>query len=418
MNKRVKNKIRAGKCFGILNIGLLMRKSLRTFWYSGLCVVLLSGCDFFEKKAPKVEEVQGGDESLLRKIKVEGDPRLYVETRSYMGELFRLIVAVDGVKEKTSDVELSQFSLQSRKRAQNACRNAFAEVARVERLMSRHVEEGQLSRLNRSSLQNFAEGKVLTDPFEVDEDVLLVIREAKQVSQLSKGAFDVTFAAVGDLWYDKEIGKGRVPSKKELARLLQRVDYEKVQLDLVKKTVRMAAGQQLGLGGIAKGYAIDRAVVTLKQKGYRNFVVYGGGDIYVSGQHPDRQWRVGIRHPRKKGEYFAFLDVTNVAVVTSADNERFFELEGERYHKVLDPKTGLPARGVRLVTVLSDRAVYSDAMATALFVMGTEHGRRLVDRLSDTEAVFVDNKNKIVVTAGLKRLVNITSPLKEKADGH
>ncbi len=416
MNKRVK--IRAGKSFGILNIGLLMGKSLRKFWYSGLCVVLLSGCDFFEKKAPKVEAAPGGDESLLRKIKVEGDPRLYVETRSYMGQLFRLIVAVDGVKEKSSDVELSQFSLQSRKRAQNACRNAFTEVARVERLMSRHVEEGQLSRLNRRSLQNFAEGKALTEPFEVDEDVLLVIREAKQVSQLSKGAFDVTFAAVGDLWYDQETGKGRVPSKKELARLLQRVDYEKVQLDLVKKTVRMAAGQQLGLGGIAKGYAIDRAVVTLRENGYRNFVVYGGGDIYVSGRHPDRQWRVGIKHPRRKGEYFAFLDVTNVAVVTSADNERFFEIEGDRYHKILDPKTGLPARGVRLVTVLSDRAVYSDAMATALFVMGTEQGRSLVDRLSDTEAVFVDTKNKVVVTAGLKRLVNIISPLKEKADGH
>ena len=386
------------------------RTALMVGWLTGLS---LGGCDALKREEKKGPEGRGGDEKLLRQVETTGDPRLYVETRTHMGTLYRLIVAVDGVKETKVTGPLSPPSVSARKKAKEACGKAFEEVARVEGLMSVYLKDSQVSKINRVSKKAAKAQKKRTPPIKVDREVLLVIQEAIQVSRLSKGAFDVTFAAAGDLWYDREKKKGRVPSKKEVAELLSRVGYKKIEVDEKKKTLSLAAGQQLGLGGIAKGYALDRAALTLRENGFKNFIVYGGGDLFVSGRHPDRAWRVGIQHPRKKGRYFATLDVTNVAVVTSGDYERYFEQNGKRYHHILDPKTGRPAEGMRSVTVLSDRAVYSDAMATALFVMGVDKGKRLVDRLSDTEAMLVDSKNRVVVTSGLKSRIQILMPLEE-----
>ncbi len=374
-------------------------------------LLLMWGCDFWEARFRKDEGEKGGDENLIRELGVEGDPRIYLETRVYMGKVFRFVVAIDGITEKEFGEGLSESSVHLRERAAESCRKAYEEVAAVEGLMSSYLRSSQISAMNRQSLNDLKAGKQYTGPFEVDDDVLLVIREATQVSRLSNGAFDVTFAAAGDLWYDKEKREGRVPSEDELEEILGRVDYRKLLIDLPKRRVTMAAGQQLGLGGIVKGYALDRAAFTLRSEGFRNFVVYSGGDVYVSGRHPDRSWRIGIRHPRKKGEYFANLDVTDVAVVTSGDYDRYFEVDGKRYHNVLNPKTGRPIEGMRSVTVISDRAVYSDAMATALFVMGIDEGKRLVARLSDTEAVFVDAKNKVVVTSGLKSHIRMLGSL-------
>jgi thiamine biosynthesis lipoprotein len=171
-------------------------------------------------------------------------------------------------------------------------------------------------------------------------------------------------------------------------------------------TVAVRPGQQIDLGGIAKGYGIDRAGVTLEDAGYKNYIVYGGGDLLVSGRHPDRPWKTGIQDPDDPGSYFAVIDVTDAAVVTSGDYERYFTKGGKRYHHILDPKTGFPARGARSVTVLADRAVYADGMATALFVMGARAGKALVDRLADTKALFVTKKGK-VLTSGLGARVQL-----------
>lgn len=374
-------------------------------------LVLMCGCDFFAGRLQKDDGEKGGDESLLRDFEFKGDPLLYVETRVYMGNLFRIIVAVDGVPENKPGQKLSHLSVEFRERAAEACRKAYEEIATVERLMSSRLKDSQISLMNRQSLKDLKAGKENTGPFEVDDDVLLVIREAAQVSRLSNGAFDLTFAVAGDLWYDREKREIKTPSEQEQKEILSRVDYRKLLIDLQKRTVRMAAGQQLGLGGIIKGYALDRAAFALRNEGFKNFVVYSGGDVYVSGRYPDKSWRVGIQHPRKKGEYFAVLDFANVAVVTTGDYEGYSELDGNLYPKVLNPRTGRPVDGMRSVTVISDRAVYSDAMSTALFVMGTDEGRRLVDRLSDTEAVFVDLKNKVVVTSGLKNHIRMLEPL-------
>jgi len=360
----------------------------------------LGGCDKLGVGQGNRDNAKAGGAAVLphRLGQESTNPDVYVETRTLMGTIFRLIVSLDQAKGPAEDLAAV------RKRAKQACKLAFDEVHRVESMMSDHLPGSDVVRINQAALNAFA-NHVPVSPTKVSKDTMLVLQEALQASRLTNGAFDVSYAALKPAWHMNAEGPHHVPTPSEIARALKFVGYRRIVLSPQDGTVRLAPHMRIDLGGIAKGYALDRASVALKQAGFQNFIVYGGGDLMVSGRRPKRPWRVGIQDPKHPQDYFAVLSVTNLAVVTSGDYERFFVQNAKRYHHILNPKTGRPARGLRSVTVVSDRAVYADAMATGLFVMGLDRAKRLVERIPDTEALFVTSSGNVVATSGLRSAV-------------
>lgn len=261
-----------------------------------------------------------------------------------------------------------------------ACEAAFAEVARLEHLMSEWRPGSELSGVNAAAG---------TGPGKVSKETLHVVRRALELARKSEGAFDPTWAAFMGLWSFKS-PKPALPTQAAIEERRARVGWQRVKLDADQRTVHLTdVGMKLGLGGIAKGYAIDRAAAVLKEHGLTRFIVDGGGDLYVSGEKaPDQPWRLGVQHPRRQA-LLATVSVRDAALVTSGDYQRFFFKDGKRYHHILDLRTGQPASGSVAVTVTAPEAITADALATALFVLGPEKGLELAKSLPGVSAAIL-----------------------------
>jgi len=240
-------------------------------------------------------------------------------------------------------------------------------------------------------------------PVPVPEELRALLHRGVAIGEMTGGAFDITWGALWGLW-DFEAEEPGVPDAAEVARRAALVDYRQVEIDDDAGTVRLAKeGMVIGLGGIAKGWALDRSVVALLAAGVTDFSLSAGGQVVVGGLKGDRPWRVGIRDPRgAPDDTFALLEASNVSISTSGDYERFFVVGGVRYHHILDPRTGSPARGVRSATVITPDATLADALSTALMVMGVEKGLALVERLSEVEAVLVDDEGRTHQSSGAR----------------
>ncbi len=199
---------------------------------------------------------------------------------------------------------------------------------------------------------------------------------------------------------------------REVRRRLPLVDYRAIQINDVAGTVFLARkGMSIHLGGIGKGYAIDRGVNVLRTRGVRDFMIQDGGDIYVAGLKDGRPWRLGIQDPRDAANrIFAELDLSDGTFSTSGDYERFFLKDGRRYHHMLDPSTGEPARGARSVTIVANRGVIADGLSTGVFILGPEKGMALIEKLPDVEGVIVSDKNEVLISSGLKGRVRTMAP--------
>jgi thiamine biosynthesis lipoprotein len=167
-------------------------------------------------------------------------------------------------------------------------------------------------------------------------------------------------------------------------------------------------GMAINLGGIGKGHGVDRAGEVLQSRGVENFIIGGGGDLLVRGSKGGTPWRLGIQHPRRRGQLMGYLSLeSNGAVVTSGDYERFVEIDGRRYHHIVDPRTGRPARGCVGVTLTAPNATQADAMATAVFVMGPIDGMELVEQTDGVEAVIIDDQLRMTISPGLRDVVHL-----------
>jgi thiamine biosynthesis lipoprotein len=280
----------------------------------------------------------------------------------------------------------------------------FAEFDRLDRLMSVWKEGSDVQRLNAS-----AGGT----PVPVSVETLEVLSIARQAGDWTGGKFDVTFGALSGLWKFDQDQDGSVPARSAIAARLPDVDYTALDIDAVRGTALLRRrGMRVHLGGVGKGYAVDRAAAILRARGFHDFMIQSGGDLFVSGRRGDRPWRLGIRDPRGPAESsFAALDLTNGAFSTSGDYERFFMRDGRRFHHILDPDVGEPARGCRSVTIVANTAVLADMLSTGVFVMGPDAGMALVERLPDVEGVIVTPGNRVLVSSGLKgRLAMIATP--------
>lgn len=258
------------------------------------------------------------------------------------------------------------------------------EFTRVEMTFSPWVEFSELALVNRSAADA---------PVQVSPEMFAMFQAAGQFHALTHGAFDASFAGAGKL-YDYRAGVA--PDAKALAAAQQVVGWQYVKLDESAQTVRYAKpGVRVDFGGIAKGYAIDRAVAILKQYGVRDAYLSLGGDSYALGIHDGRPWQVGIRHPREAAAAPVMIPASDFAISTSGDYERFFERNGERIHHILAPGTGKPAHGLVSVTVLADDGTTADALSTGVFVLGKERGLALINGLSGISAVLIDEDGNV-----------------------
>ena len=255
---------------------------------------------------------------------------------------------------------------------------AFGEIERQEALFSEYRESSDISAINREA------GRAAVD---VSPEVFGLINHATALTRATGGAFDITFAACGRLW---SIRERRMPDEASLTACLREVGAERIRLDSRHSSVFLPGpAMRIGVGAIAKGYGVDRAADVLMARGITRFAVDGGGDLRVQGEDIDGPWTVRVAHPREPGRVLRTLHLDRGAIVTSGDYLRFFEQDGVRYHHILDPATGMPARRTISVTVVAETATDADALATGLFVMGPERGLEALGRLPGVEALFV-----------------------------
>ncbi len=233
-----------------------------------------------------------------------------------------------------------------------------------------------------------------------DPEIIKLIQKAVNVSRETNGAFDVTIYPLIKLWgFFSETPA--LPKKKEILDRLPDVGYD--QLIVSKGRIdKKNSHTQIDLGGIAKGYAVAEAVKVIRSSGVQSALIDAGGDIYAIGKIKGKPWKIAIRNPRGEGVIGTF-DVSDLSVVTSGDYERFFEKDGVRYHHILDPKTGYPARGVASVTIITSDATLADALSTAVFVMGKDRGLNFLEKTELAEGVIVTDSGDIYSTKSLKR---------------
>lgn len=289
--------------------------------------------------------------------------------------------------------------------ADSVMMKAFAEVDRLDAMMSVWKPGSELLALNQAAGER---------PVKVSPEMIEVLTEARQAGDWTEGKFDVTFGAFSGLWkFDAQNQDNSIPTRGDIERRLPLLDYTQVEVDAAAGTAFLKRkGFSAHLGGIGKGYAVDRAASILRAAGFRDFMIQFGGDLLFSGRRSDRPWRAAIRDPRGPVErVIAAIDLSDETFSTSGDYERYFLAGGRRYHHIIDPDTGEPARGSRSVTIVARRGVVADALSTGVFVMGPDKGMALIERLPDVEGVIVNDQNQILISSGLKnRLTLLQEP--------
>lgn len=281
---------------------------------------------------------------------------------------------------------------------------AFAEIERLETLLSEWRDDSDISKINAAA------GK---KPVKVSDDTLRVIDAGLDVSMWSRGAFDLSWAALWGL-YDFRPDSIKIPSTEEIQSRLKLIDYRSIRVSPKYNTVFLKKrGMAIGTGGIAKGYALDHAGAILRGGGINNYMIFGGGQVQVHGKRDGRPWRVGIQHPRDPGRYFAALESTGASFSTSGDYEHaVFDGVGKRWHHIIDPRTGRPADKSLSATIMTAEGIYADALSTAVFVLGPDKGLRMLSRIAyPAEAVIVGADCKVYMTPKAEKQIRWTVDL-------
>jgi FAD:protein FMN transferase len=280
--------------------------------------------------------------------------------------------------------------------AQVCANQVFSEMRRIDALMSPYKPDSELSKINALAVDQAVH---------ISEELYDLISKSLTYSELSSGAFDITFSSVGYL-YDYRNKKH--PTDAAIAKLLPAINYRHILLDDKAHTIRFSMkGVRIDLGGIAKGYAIDNAVAMLRSCGITSGYLKAGGDSFVIGDRSGKPWMLGIKHPRQEHNVVLRLPLSNVAISTSGDYERYFIENGNRIHHIISPRTGLSVTDNWSVTVIGDNALRTDALSTALFVMDLKSAMQLVEKLKDVDAVIIDAKGEMHYSAGLVEPVDV-----------
>jgi thiamine biosynthesis lipoprotein len=271
-----------------------------------------------------------------------------------------------------------------------ALEEVFNEAARIDRLMSTYKDESEISKINREAARA---------PVVAGDELFRLIQRSLDISVLTRGAFDITYDSVGQHYDFRE---RRRPDSATVEAERPFINYRLVNLDRAARTVSFGQeGVRINLGGIAKGYVVERGVDILRNAGVRHAIVTAGGDSRLLGDRRGRPWMIGIRDPREDGEVAISIPLADEAVSTSGDYERYFEEDGIRYHHIIRPSTGEPATGVQSATVFGPDAVITDALSTSVFVLGVDRGLTLIGTLPDYESIVIDAAGRVYYSDGL-----------------
>jgi thiamine biosynthesis lipoprotein len=272
--------------------------------------------------------------------------------------------------------------------AETALTEAFYEIKKIESELSVYKDDSEVSRLNRK--------KTIKSP---SEDLKINIEKALHYSYLSDGAFDITVQPILDLYNRSFIEKGYAPSAKMINGELKKIGYKRI---IIKGgEIRIGDNQRITLGGIAKGYAVEKAVEILKRHNIAMALVDAGGNMRALGKKPEGAWNVAMADPRDVNNYIATIPLDNNAVSTSGDYERYFDDE-MKYHHIINPKTGYSATELISVTIVTDNAFDADALSIAVFVLGKEKGMKLIESLPGVEGLIITREREILKSSGFK----------------
>ncbi len=307
---------------------------------------------------------------------------LYKETRFLMGTFVE--VSVKGTKDK----------------AKQAVQAVFDEMRRVEDLTSFH-KPSDLTKINTAAG---------TGIVRVPRELTALVNESLKFARESDGAFDPTLGPLAKIW-NFSGGEPRLPEDSEIKRALKKKGWKLVKTDTTAATVALPEREMsLDLGGIAKGYSLDRAGSVLKKLKIHAALVNAGGDILALGEKsPGKPWRIGVQAPRNPGGLVAVASLKDRVIVTSGDYERFFLRAGKRYHHILNPATGYPATELRSVTIIARDGLRADAMATAVFGLGVKGGLQYVENTPDVEGFLIDAKGKMFLSSGAKDFLEVSN---------
>jgi thiamine biosynthesis lipoprotein len=274
--------------------------------------------------------------------------------------------------------------------AKGCIEEVMGEMEHINREMSPYIQTSELYRINLLAAKQ---------PVKISQELFDLIQRSFYFSDISHGAFDITFASIG---YRYDYRKHIKPTDAQIKAALKEINYHHIKLDPTNRTIRFdMAGVRIDLGGIAKGYAVDKSIDLLRKCGIKDAMVTAGGDSRIIGDHDGRPWMIGIKDPRNKKDSIVAIPLVNTAISTSGDYERYFIKNGVRYHHILNPRTGKSVHSTRSVTIIGPDATTTDGLSTTIFVMGPKDGMALVEKLKGIDAVIIDNQGQIHYSSGL-----------------
>ncbi len=271
---------------------------------------------------------------------------------------------------------------------------AIKEISRIESLISSWDKNSQ------TTLINYNSG---IKPVKVDTELFNLISRSIKVSNLSQGAFDISYASLDKVWFfNKKMQK--MPSDDQIANSVAKVGFENIILNEKEQTVFLKLkGMKIGFGAIGKGYAADRAKEILIKNNVKSGIINASGDLTAWGQKPSGEdWMVAIVNPLNKTKVFSWLPIKNKSIVTSGNYERFINFDGKSYSHIIDPRTGYPSQGILSVTIVTENAELADALATSVFVLGEEIGMNMINQLKGVDCIIINSDNKIIKSKNIK----------------
>lgn len=278
--------------------------------------------------------------------------------------------------------------------AQTNIERAIAEIRRIEQLFTTYKDDSQTNRINKNA--GIA-------PVTVDQEVFDLIERSIRISKITQGAFDISYGSIDtSLWnFDKTMTA--LPSKEEAKKRVHLINYKNIILDKSNYSVFLKEkGMRIGFGGIGKGYAAERAKKILIENNVSSGIINASGDLTTWGKQPNgKQWTIGIANPDQPTAAFSFIEISDKAVATSGNYEKFILIDGKKYSHTIDPKTGLPIRGIKSVTIICNNAELADAMTTPIAIMGIQAGLYLVNQLPDLYCIIIDDNNKIYTSQNI-----------------
>lgn len=272
---------------------------------------------------------------------------------------------------------------------------AIKEIQRIEALLTTFKEESQVNQVN-------AAAGLL--PVKVDREVFGLVRRSIRISELTQGAFDISYGSVDKRFWNFDTRMTSLPDPVAARDAVKLINYRNIILDDKECSVFLKEkGMRIGFGGIGKGYAAEQAKRLLKQNGIKSGIINAAGDLSAWGTQPDgKPWTIGIADPERKEFPFSFLDITNMAVATSGNYEKFITVGGKKYSHTIDPKTGYPVSGIKSVTIICPNAEIADAMATPVTIMGVEAGLNLINQIKDIACIIIDDNDRIFTSNNIK----------------